>query len=182
MIPGNIVKTFTSKKGNSVIIRYLAKNDLYDLLNFVNNLIVEDTFVQLSGVSITLKEEKKYLDESLAAIKNGKKIHLVVTVDGRFAGSAEIRRFDRRKSHVGEIGISLAREFRQEGIGSILLQTLIDEGRAAGLKLLIIHCFENNKLAGHVYEKLGFVRAGIVPGVYAYRGNYIGEMVFYLPL
>ncbi|MEK7119576.1 MAG: GNAT family N-acetyltransferase, partial [Patescibacteria group bacterium] len=72
--------------------------------------------------------------------------------------------------------------YRQEGIGYQLLSTLIEEGKKAGLKLLILHCFENNDRALHLYEKLGFKRAGLVPGVYAYKGTFVGEVTLYLPL
>ena len=181
MKPGQIIKIFTSKKGNIVVIRIPKWEDLDDLVIFANNLIDENTFIMLNE-KITKEEESTWLTETLKKIEEGKKIQLVAEVNGKFAGNCEIRIRDKKQTHVGEIGISVALPYRQDGIGNQLLSTLIEEGEKAGLKLLMLHCFENNDRALHLYEKLGFKRAGVVPGVYAYKGSYVGEVTLYLPL
>lgn len=181
MKPGQIIKTFTSKKGNEVVIRYPKWEDLDDLVTFANNLVTEDTFIMLNK-QITKDEESTWLSDTISKIEEGKKIHLVAVVNGKFAGNCEIRIRDKKQTHVGEIGISVASSFRQEGIGYQLLSKLIEEGKKKGLKLLILHCFENNDRALHLYEKMGFKRSGLVPGVYAHKGDYIGEVTLYLPL
>ena len=181
MKPGKIIKTFTSKKGNEVVIRYPKWEDLDAVMEFANGLVAEDTFVMLSEKQ-TRADETKWMADTFAAIETGKKIQLVAEVNGEYAGNCEIRIQDKRKSHVGDIGISLGANYRDEGIGAALFSALIEEGKKAGLKLLILHCFETNARALHVYEKLGFKRAGLVPGVYAYKGSYVGEVTFYLPI
>lgn len=182
MEPGKIIKTFTSKKGNRVIIRYPKWEDLDDLHRFINALSKEDTFVKYSGEEISREEEARWLGETLLKMETAEKVHLVATVNGSFAGNCEIRRHKRRETHVGTIGISVAPKYRDEGIGAALLSALIEQGKKAGLKLLILHCFETNDRALHLYEKLGFTRAGLVPGVYAYKGSFVGEVTLYLLL
>ncbi len=182
MDQGNIIKTFKSKKGNDVVIRYPTAADLDAMLSYANNLIAEDTFIQLSGKKKTREEEKKYLDELLEQIQNGKKAELVVWVNGKYAGSGKVRRQEFRKQHVGELGISIAREYRDEGIGSKLFALLIEEGKKMGLKLLYLHCFEGNDRAIHMYKKFGFKPAGLLPGAIEYQGTYIGEITMYLPI
>lgn len=179
---GKTIKTFTTKKGNQVLIRTLKWEDLDDLLTYINGLAAEDTFVQMSGREVSRDEEIKYLSDAIVKMEQNKKIHLVVEVNGKFAGSAEIRRHDLRKSHVGDIGISVVKPYRQEGIGTVFLQTLIAEGRKLGLTLLTLTCFENNEPALHVYEKLGFKRVGVTPGALHYQGKYLGEVLMCLPL
>ncbi len=181
MESGKIIKTFTSKKNNNVIVRYPIWEDLDAMIEFANGLVAEDTFVMLNEKQ-TRESEAKWMADSFAAIETGKKIQLVAEVNGRYAGNCEIRIHDKRQTHVGDIGISLGADYRDEGVGHELLSALIQEGKKAGLKLLILHCFETNVRALHLYEKLGFKRAGLVPGVYAYKGNYIGEVTLYLPL
>ncbi len=178
---GRIVKTFKSKKGNDVVIRYPCTDDLEAMMSFVNGLVEEETFLMINK-KVTKKEEVKYLSESLKKIKEGKKIQLVVLVNGVYAGNCEIRRREKRQTHVGEIGIAIAKSFREEGIGSELMSALIEEGKKLGLRLLVLGCFENNPRALHVYEKLGFKRVGVVPGIFHYKGEYVGEVMFYLPL
>jgi RimJ/RimL family protein N-acetyltransferase len=179
---GEVIKTFKSDKGNSVVFRYPKKSDLDDMLAFANSLIEEDTFVMLSGKRLTREEEVKHLNETLEDMQKGKKIHIAVEVNGRYAGNGVIRIGILRHSHVGDVGISLTREFRDDGIGTELLKTLISEGRTAGLRLLTINCFENNARALHLYEKVGFIRAGVIPGEVSYKGKYYGEIKLYLPL
>lgn len=181
MEPGKIIKTFKSKKGREVVIRYPKWEDLEEVLKFANNLAFEDTFVELQG-PISKDEEIKWLADTIARMEQGKRVHLVASVNGQYAGNCEIRVGEKRRRHVGEIGISVAKEYRQEGIGTELLRSLIEEGKKLGLKLLLLYCFETNARAIHVYETLGFKRAGLVPGVFAYKDDFVGEVTMYLPL
>lgn len=174
-------KSFISKKGAHVILRHPHIDDLEDNLSFANKLVAEDTFIMLCEL-VSREQEEKWLRNTIEQIAQGKKIHYVATVNGTFAGNAEVRIGDKRKKHVGEIGISVAPQFRSEGIGTILMQALIDEAKKKGLRMLYLHCFENNTGAIHLYEKLGFKRAGTVPGMYAYKNDYFGEVTYYLPL
>ena len=182
METGKIVKTFQSKKGNKVVIRYLRWEDLNNLLEYANKLSKENTFVLLSGEEVTLDEEIKYVSKSLGRMAKNEKVHMVAEINGTFAGNAEINRYTRRQKHAGDVAISIAREFREEGIGTIFLETLIDEGKKLGLTLLTIDCMENNDRAIHVYEKVGFIRIGVIPSMNKYNGKYVGLVKFYLPL
>lgn len=179
---GKVIKTFKSKKGNQVVFRYPQKDDFQAVWGFACDLAAEDTFVELSGSGPTREEEQKWFGDVLKNVSERKTIHITVVVGGTYAGNAEVRRGKYRKNHVGEISLSLAPAFRDEGIGTQLLKALIDESRAFGLRLLTINCFENNQRALHVYEKLGFKIAGIIPGALAYKGTDVGEVKLFLPL
>jgi RimJ/RimL family protein N-acetyltransferase len=176
------VHVFTSKKGNEVTVRYPAWEDLDDLLKFANDHSREDTFVQLARERITRRQEQKYLRETLKAVEQGKRIHLVAFVNGRFAANTGITVRDRRSSHVGDLHISVAAQFREEGIGTELLKALIAEARQKGLRLIVLSCVEGNDRALHVYEKVGFTKAGVVPGAILYRGEHRGEILMHLSL
>ncbi len=179
---GKIVKSFKSKKGNEVVFRYPKADDLEDCLAFANKIIAEDTYVDLSGKKKTPEDQKKWLDTLLDQVKKGEKIHLVVIVNGKYAGNGEVRIGKLRRSHTGDIGIALAKEYRNEGIGTALLNALIDEAKASKLRLLRLNCFENNEGACHLYEKTGFQRAGVIPNAIKWKDGYVGEVKFYLPL
>lgn len=160
-------------------IRPLETGDTRALLTFANDLIAEDTYLMLSGKKMTYAEEKKYVQNSLDRMKKKEKIHLVATVGDRVVGSAEIRRGEKRKHHIGEIGISVLKEFRREGIGRRLMSELIGQGKLLGLRMLMLHCFENNTAALALYKKFGFVMCGLTPEAYHYRDLYIGEVTLY---
>ncbi len=181
MEPGRIVRTFTSKKGRDVQLRYPTKEDFKDIWGFACALADEDTFVTLNERP-GRDEEQRWLDDTLRKIEKGDLVHLEVFVNGDYAGNGRVERGTFRHTHVGGVGISLSPQYRGEGIGTELLRSLIDEARGLRLRLLTLSCFENNTRALHVYEKLGFVKSGITPGAIAYKGAYIGEVHYYLPL
>lgn len=175
------MKTFTSKKGNAVELRYPKKEDFEDVWQYACDLAAEDTTVELMEPP-TREEERDWFDTMMDDIVKGNKIHLQVLVNGKYAGSGELRRGRGRRKHVADVGLSLAPQFRSEGIGTELLKELIAEGRAAGLRMLTLSCFETNAAALHVYEKLGFKKAGVIPGAIAYKDGYVGEVKLYLVL
>lgn len=182
MKSGTIIKTFISKKGNAVVFRSLRRKDLDGMLAYANALIREDTYIELSGKTLTREEEQKSLTDALLQIKEGKKIWIVVEINGVYSGSGEVRIGSRRHSHVGEIGISIAQQYRAEGIGTELLKTLVEQARVKKLRLLTLSCFEGNTAACYLYEKLGFQKGGVIPESILYKERYIGELKYYLPL
>lgn len=182
MKSGRIVRQFRSRKGSDVVIRYADWQDLDQLLAFANDLSREDTYVMLSGETVSREDEIRYLSDQLQGVERGDRIHLVATVGGQLAANSGIYRQRMRKRHVGELHISIAEQFREEGIGTELLEALKAEARTIGIQLLTLTCFASNSRALHVYEKVGFRKAGTVPGAYVRQGQYDGEVVMYLPL
>ncbi|KKU81001.1 hypothetical protein A2875_05275 [Candidatus Gottesmanbacteria bacterium RIFCSPHIGHO2_01_FULL_46_14] len=174
---------FKSKKGNDVVFRTLDNRDLDGMLGYINNLIAEDTYIGMYGKPVTREEEEKVLSEMLEKIEKGDQVWIVVEINGRHSGSGEVRRNHmRRQKHVADLGISLRKEYRGEGIGTELMNLLIDEARTMGLTLVTRGCFENNEGACHLYEKMGFSRAGVIPNAIKWKDEYVGEVKFYLSL
>ena len=64
MSPGQIIKTFKSKKGNAVVFRNTKTDDLEMMLSYINILIAEDTFIGLYGEPLGRDEEEKTLRDS----------------------------------------------------------------------------------------------------------------------
>ena len=80
---------------------------------------------------------------------------------------------DRVCSHVGELGISCAKEYRGEGVGSLLMQLVIDEAihAIAQLEIVTLWVFADNALARQMYKKFGFIEFGILPNGVKRRGK-----------
>lgn len=182
MESGKALRTFISKKGNTVSIRSLTKEDVDVLFEYANAIIRDDTFVNLSGKEKTREEQETYVHDALALMEKGEKVHLLAFVGDTLAGSFELRVGSMRTSKKASIGISIASEFRDEGIGTICMETLIGIARDMHLHVLELTCFAINTRAIHVYEKLGFKKVGVIPKAYLYKGKYEDEAIYYLPL
>lgn len=182
MKQGKIIKTFKSKKGNTVEFRYPTPDEFQTLWNFACDLAAEDTFIELSGPPPNEKEEKNWFAQMLKDVSNGDAIYVHAYVNDHFIGNGRILKGKYRHSHVGHMGISLVPEYREEGIGTELMKALIALAPSLGMRILELSCYENNPRALHVYEKLGFQKIGIIPKAVAWKGGYVGEVKMYLPL
>ncbi len=79
----------------------------------------------------------------------------VIGVAGLHGGSRQANR------HTATIGIAISPEWRGQGVGTALMQALIDFARQGGvLKRLELEVISTNERAIHVYRKLGFVEEG----------------------
>lgn len=89
--------------------------------------------------------------------------YYVAEEDGRILGGCGVWMI------AGEGNITnvvIAPEARNRGIGTAMLRHLMAEGDREGLTAYTLEVRVSNAAAIHVYEKLGFVSAGIRPGFY----------------
>lgn len=63
-----------------------------------------------------------------------------------------------------------------------MLETLIEESRKTGLKLLVLDMLSTNARARHVYEKVGFKEAGRVPKMGFTKEGHVNVIRMYLEL
>lgn len=103
-------------------------------------------------------------------------------MDGKVVGNSEVTRGVGTQSHVGFPGIIITREYRDLGVGTRMLETLVEEYRRIGLKLLVLDVYASNTRARHVYSKLGFREAGKIPGMALKKENYVDIVRMYLEL
>lgn len=185
--PGKIVREFETKSGKKAVIRYPTWEDATELLAFANEIVAEDTFVNMSGVEYSLEDEQAFLLDAMKKMQAGDKVLLFCFVDGEFAGNARVERKDQRflrARHVGLFGIALRAKFRGEGVGRILMETVIEESRKVveGLRTIELNCFGTNTAGLALYSKLGFQECGRLPGGILHKGEYVDQVSMYLDL
>lgn len=179
---GKVIKTYKSKKGNDVVFRYPTTEDFFIVWKYACDLAAEDTFVELSGLPPGEDEERKWFEQMITSASEGSAVYLHVYINQVLVGSGEVSKGKYRRKHVGHLGISLAPQYREEGVGTELMKLLIEQSKMLGIRLIELSCYENNPRALHVYEKLGFQKIGIMPNAIAWKGGYVGEVKMYLPL
>ncbi len=168
MKAGQIYKQFRTKNGKLATLRAIRWEDLNGLLEFANSLVDEREIDPDFGIILdkkqTLETESKWLGEKLSSIENMTQVSVVAEIDGRLVGNSEVVRGNSSDEfHHGKLGISILKEYRDQGIGLEMMKTLVEQSRKAGLKTIELEVFATNPRAIHVYESAGFKQVGRIP-------------------
>ncbi|MBS4218644.1 GNAT family N-acetyltransferase [Bacillus sp. FJAT-49711] len=114
---------------------------------------------------LNLPDLKKY-NENWG--RTGDRALLAEDSDGKALGGAWYRLFDEQNKGYGyvdnftpELGIAVSPEARGMGIGSLLMNALIEQAKNDGFKGLSLSVDPNNDRAVHLYKKLGFEECGV---------------------
>ena len=176
MKPGEVLRRFRVKDGREVILRTPRWEDLDDLMEFINSLVDEGVDIAMKR-KVTRDEEADWLGRRFAVLEKGEGLNLVAEVDGKVIANSDLDMKSGYSSHVGEIGIAIRGGYRNIGIGTEMLKTLIAQAEKKELRILILRLFATNKSAHHVYEKVGFKETGRVPKFFFKNGSYVDEVI-----
>lgn len=159
---GKIVFKGKSPKGKFIEVRYPKKVDLESMRQYINVLSKERTFIRFQGEEVSKQEEEKYLSLQLERIASKLSVQLLVFCEGKLVGISSIDMKDKIEKHLGLFGITIAKEFRGEGIGSILMKAVIDESvkNLTTLEIIILAVYGENNLAKEMYKNFGFLEYG----------------------
>ncbi|MFZ0965758.1 MAG: GNAT family N-acetyltransferase [Candidatus Bathyarchaeia archaeon] len=176
MKSGKIVRSFFAKDGRKVVLRTPKWEDLDDFLEIINSLVEERADI-LRTERVSKEEEIDFLSKVLSRLEKDEMFYLVAEVDGKVVAVSEISKRGGYEQHVGVIGIAIRNGFRNLGIGTEIMKTLVEQAQKMGLKVLTLSAFATNKPAIHVYEKVGFVQTGTIPKKHFKEGKYIDEII-----
>jgi ribosomal protein S18 acetylase RimI-like enzyme len=177
MKPGKIFQTFSAGGGRHVVLRTPTWNDLDDLLTLINSLVEEHADI-IVDEKVVRENEVEWLSRALARLEKDDTFYLVAEVDGRVVGNSEVsRKITGRDKHVGTLGIAIRNGHRDMGIGTAMMEILIDQSKTMSLKVLTLGVFATNAPAYHLYSKVGFVETGRIPNKFLKDGKYLDEIV-----
>lgn len=163
---------FTAKDGRKVVLRAIRWEDLDDCIDFINSLVEEGAEI-LRDTNVTREEEADWLGSRLARIEKRQLIGVVAEVDGKVIANSEVEKRGSFMSHLGYLGIAIRKGYRGIGIGTKLIQTLINESKKMGLEILVLDVFEVNQPAKALYKKMGFKEVGRIPKGIHKNGKYM---------
>ncbi len=174
---GKVLASFTTKSGKKSIIRWTKIEDSEQLMNFINALSREDTFIGYGPESTkTLAQEASFVANRLKACLLKDASFVIAEVNGQIVATAGVdvdySGHDRTK-HIANLGIAILDGFRSEGIGGQLFSTIIDHAKTFlnGISMLKLTVFAENKRAIGLYEKYGFVKVGSIPNGVKRKGE-----------
>lgn len=181
---GKVVYQGVSKNGKPYMIRYPKMEDLDRMLDYMNTISQEQTYISYQGERISREDEEKYLKDILKKIEDKKAVKLVVFSEDEFIGTSDVELENRISSHVGVFGISIADGFRGEGIGKKLMELVLDEAEQniPGLRIITLGIFSNNPQAYKLYQEFGFEEYGNLPEGVLYKEQYINHLFMFKKL
>jgi RimJ/RimL family protein N-acetyltransferase len=176
-----IVYQGKTKTGKDIIIRYPEISDLEEMLKFINTVSDEKTFITYQGEHETLESERKYLKKRLEDINNKKVVHLLAFYGDELIGLSDIKIGEKTEKHIGLLGLIIAKNFRGEGIGKILMGLVEDEAKIniPGIKIIILEVYSTNDIARGLYKKMGFVEYGTLPNGISRNGKFEDAVLMY---
>lgn len=174
-----------TQDGHDVLIRYPVIEDARGMMEYINALSQERTYILAQGKEFTFEEEKEYVRDKIKEIEKGLCVKGLLFVDGVLAGISEVDAHTTEYADApqGGFGISIAQPFRGNGYGKLLMRTVLDEARRVlPIRMIVLKHFGNNSVARKMYESFGFVEVGRIPGGSLHRGEYVDDVTMMLSL
>lgn len=144
-----------------ITLREAIPDDAADLLQVSQKIAEETDFLIMDEVGLGLNEEM--LSLQLADLyESENNLLLLAFADDKIVGMASVKAAPEFTiSHIGEIGISILKEFWGIGLGTALLDEVIYwSENASPLRRLELTVQERNERALHLYQKFGFETEG----------------------
>lgn len=156
------------KEKIDIVIREAIPDDAKEVLRFLEGVATETGFLSYGAEGLAISEEdEKYFIENILNSENN--LLLVAILGEQIIGTASVKAEAKPKmKHIGEIGISISKDFWGFGLGTMLMEELIiwaEESEV--IRRLELTVQDRNQRAIHLYEKMGFEQEGLLKrGVY----------------
>jgi L-amino acid N-acyltransferase YncA len=150
-------------------VRKALVKDLKAITEIYNEAVLK-TDATFDNTPKTLKEQREWFDEH-----GPHNPVLVADADGKVQGWASLSQWSSRCAYAAtaEISIYIKEEHRNQGIGKLLMQAILDAGDEAGLHTVISRITGGNQVSVRLHEKFGFKHIGVMREV----GNKFGRML-----
>ncbi len=157
-------RSITLRTGESVTIRSAQPDDAAQLIAYVHSVLAESPHFLLEPdeFDFTEEQERQWVQDHL---DGPGKLIVIAEVLGAVIGCLSFENgLHRRFFHRGSVGVSVRMAWRGRGIGTALLQSLLDWAEANPLiEKIGLSVFANNVDAIRLYKRLGFVEEGRQP-------------------
>ena len=155
------------KDGTKVLLRPMVAEDQDALYEFFKAVPREDARYLRDDVS------NRFLVEKWAKNLNYEKtLPILALKDDAIIGDATINR--RRfgwKWHLGTVRVFVHKEYRNVGLGHLMIEELVDIAYKLGIEKLIVEIPELSASAIHAFSRAGFYRVAEIPNMVKDREN-----------
>ena len=174
----------TLKTGETLLVRSLGADDAQALICMLKKTAGETEFMMRceDEWTITVQKEREALADTEHAPKA---LMLGAFIGGRLAGAANFcpAHPGNRARHRAQMGISVLHACWGMGIGTALMQAMIDAARSTALEQLELCVAAKNTRAKALYDRFGFAEYGRLPrGMKLRDGRYDDLILMQLDL
>ena len=164
-------KTIKLKNQKLVTIRQAEVGDAERLLSCIKEYISQSEYIPKleQEITLTIEQEKEWINSFLASHNS---LLLIAEYDNEIIGNIDLTG-NRRKimEHTAVIGMGMLNEWRNSGLGTALLKSVIQWAKENPvLELIWLQVYTENELALNVYRKMGFEDNGIIKNFFK-KGN-----------
>ena len=158
----------------SITVREYGENDIKGMIS-VWNEVVRDGVAFPQTEELDFESGKKFFAEqsccAVAVDENGEVLGMYILHPNNVG----------RCGHIANASYAVDVDIRGQHIGEKLVKDCLEQGRVHGFRLMQFNAVvASNIHAIHLYERLGFIRLGTVPGGFRLKdGSYEDIILFY---
>lgn len=146
-----------------IIIQEAEKKDAAALIQYVRQIADETDFLTFdsSEFNKTIEEEELIIEQHKMA-KN--RIFIIAFLNNKIIGILNVNSSKKKRlEHIGEFGMSVLKEYWNQGVGGSLLKFMINWAEKSDvIKKLNLKVLVENESAIRLYKKNGFILEGTV--------------------
>jgi RimJ/RimL family protein N-acetyltransferase len=161
------------KNGQELVIREAQVEDAQSILNYIESISGESNFLTFGPGDFehSLQDEEALLAKIL---ETDNALFIVGTIDAKIASVLVFNAGQRpRVRHRGEFSMSVSRDYWGQGIGSLMLDALIDWAKAGNIiRKIDLMVRTDNERAIRLYEGKGFLFEGTLHKEFFVDGRY----------
>lgn len=159
----------------SITIREAVACDAQAILALMQKVAAETEFLVIDENADDLSLEQ-FQDQLQQLQESSSNLLLLAFDKEQVIGASSIKTSaEKRIDHIGELGISLLKDYWGMGLGSYLMEEMLTWAQASGrLYRLELRVQAQNKRAIHLYEKFGFnIEAVMARGARGNEGEFL---------
>lgn len=165
----------------NIKIRKANRDDASRILQIQKEVVEECVFLTTSSDEFdkTVEQQRDWMEKIL---DNDKDTMLVAETSKGIVGWIVFLSQNRiRLSHTGSFGMMIDKDFRDKGIGTLLIKELLDWAELNPLiEKVSLGVFSTNKRAIALYKKMGFIKEGRkIKEFKMDNGEYVDDILMY---
>ena len=161
------------RNGQIAVIGEAVPEDAAALLRHLDEVTAETDFLSMGEGELDWTEEKErqFIEDHRKA---DNKLLILAEIEGQIAGLLGYTGDDRQRlRHAGEFGLTVTRTHWGLGLGTALIRIMIEWAKASRIvRKIDMRVRVDNERALRLYERLGFVREGVITRQFAVAGTF----------